>query len=384
MKDLYFYFHAGSGNHGCEAIVRSTQALFQVKPILVSSAPEEDKCYHVDKITTLNGKRTPTPSILEKMGCVVTRRFLKSEAYGYRVRAKYEVADAPLDAIACSIGGDNYCYGDAYNLYLESLNRQLHKRGIKTVLWGCSIEPQMVTEAMKKDFARYDLIVARESISYRLLKECNSNTIFACDPAFTLHKEILPLPEGFIPGKTIGINLSPLIQKNEQRKGITFENYHKLIQYILDNTDYSVALIPHVVSPGNDDREAMQPLLYEYRSTERVFMIEDCNCEQLKGYIARCKLFIGARTHATIAAYSTCVPTLVIGYSTKATGIARDLFGTDENYVLPVQKLERADDMILAFNWLQQNADNIKKHLIKIMPKYMETSRLAVEAVQQL
>lgn len=384
MKNLYFYFHAGSGNHGCEAIVRSTQALFQIKPILVSSAPEEDRCYHLDEITTLKGKRIPTPSILEKLGCVVTRRFLQSEIYGYRVRAKYEVADAPLDVIACSIGGDNYCYGDAYNLHLEGLNRQLHKRGIKTVLWGCSIEPKMVTEAMKKDFARYDLIIARESISYRLLKECNSNTILACDPAFTLRKEILPLPKEFILGKTIGINLSPLIQKNEQRNGITFENYRNLIQYILDSTDYRVALIPHVVCSGNDDREAMQPLLDEYRSTERVFMIKDCNCEQLKGYIARCKLFIGARTHATIAAYSTGVPTLVIGYSTKATGIAKDLFGTDEGYVLPVQKLAKVDDMILAFNWLQQNADNIKEHLVKIMPEYMGTIRLAVEAVQHL
>ena len=134
MKNLYLYFHAGSGNHGCEAIVRSTQALFQVRPILISSAPKEDQCYQVDKITMLNGKRTPTPSILEKIGCVITRQFFKSETYGYRIRAKYEVADAPLDVIACSIGGDNYCYGDAYNLYLGSLNRQLHKRGIKTVL----------------------------------------------------------------------------------------------------------------------------------------------------------------------------------------------------------------------------------------------------------
>ena len=384
MKNLYFYFHAGSGNHGCEAIVRSTQALFQIKPILVSSAPEEDRCYHLDEITTLKEKRIPTPSILEKLGCAVTRRFLQSEIYGYRVRAKYEVADAPLDVIACSIGGDNYCYGDAYNLHLEGLNRQLHKRGIKTVLWGCSIEPKMVTEAMKKDFARYDLIIARESISYRLLKESNSNTILACDPAFTLRKEIMPLPKEFILGKTIGINLSPLVQKKEQRDGITFENYRNLIQYILDSTDYSIALIPHVVCSGNDDREAMQPLLDEYRSTERVFMIGDCNCEQLKGYIARCKLFIGARTHATIAAYSTGVPTLVIGYSTKATGIARDLFGTDEDYVLPVQKLAKPDDMILAFNWLLQNADNIKKHLVKIMPEYMGTIRLAVEAVKQL
>ena len=52
-------------------------------------------------------------------------------------------------------------------------------------------------------------------------------------------------------------------------------------------------------------------------------------------------MFIGARTHATIAAYSSCVPTLVVGYSIKARGIAKDLFGTDEGYVLPVQALAK-------------------------------------------
>ena len=51
-------------------------------------------------------------------------------------------------------------------------------------------------------------------------------------------------------------------------------------------------------------------------------MIQDDNCMVIKGYISRCELFIGARTHATIAAYSTGVPTLVLGYSVKARGIA--------------------------------------------------------------
>ncbi len=51
------------------------------------------------------------------------------------------------------------------------------------------------------------------------------------------------------------------------------------------------------------------------------------------------------RTHATIAAYSTGVPTLVVGYSVKARGIARDLFGTEDGYVLPVQQLKESDEL---------------------------------------
>ena len=56
-------------------------------------------------------------------------------------------------------------------------------------------------------------------------------------------------------------------------------------------------------------------------------------------------MFIGARTHSTIAAYSSGVPTLVVGYSVKAKGIAKDLFGTEENYVLPVQALKEENNL---------------------------------------
>ena len=70
-------------------------------------------------------------------------------------------------------------------------------------------------------------------------------------------------------------------------------------------------------------------------------MINDKNCMEIKGIISKCRFFIGARTHSTIAAYSTCVPTLAVGYSIKARGIARDIFGTEDNYVVPVQKFVR-------------------------------------------
>ena len=131
-----------------------------------------------------------------------------------------------------------------------------------------------------------------------------------------------------------------------------------------------IALITHVVWNNNDDRKPLNELYEYFKGTKRVIMINDGNCMELKGYISRCRMFIGARTHATIAAYSTCVPTLVIGYSVKAKGIAKDIFGTYENYVLPVQSLKNENDLINAFEWLSENEENIRKYLEKFMPDY--------------
>ena len=103
-------------------------------------------------------------------------------------------------------------------------------------------------------------------------------------------------------------------------------------------------------------------------------MIEDHNCEELKGYISRCRFMVTARTHASIAAYSTCVPTLVVGYSVKARGIAKDLFGTDKNYVIPVQSLKEEKNLLEAFKWLQNNEASVRNHLNAFIPEY--TARL--------
>ena len=160
--------------------------------------------------------------------------------------------------------------------------------------------------------------------------------------------EQVTLPKGFIDKNTIGINVSPLVENREKKKGIVYSNFKNLIQNILDTTNCAVALIPHVVWESNDDRTILKKLYNEFKDNERVIMIEDCNCMQLKGYISRCRFFIGARTHATIAAYSTFVPTLVLGYSIKSRGIATDLFGSDENYVISIQDLLNEEDLYLS------------------------------------
>ena len=145
-----------------------------------------------------------------------------------------------------------------------------------------------------------------------------------------------------------------------------------------------IALIPHVVWEAVDDRKILTSFYEKYKESGRVLLVDDCNCEELKGYISKCKFFIGARTHATIAAYSSCVPTLVVGYSVKARGIAQDLFGTWENYVLPAQELKDKDELSNTFKWLQENESKIKGKLEEFIPQYQERIYNGVKALELL
>ena len=109
MNNVYFYFHAGSANHGCEAIVRSTQAMLNVRPILFSGSPEQDRDYGLDAVCEIKGKERYRMSFAEKVGCVVTSKLLRSEAYGYDVTSTHESMAFEGNSVALSIGGDNYC-----------------------------------------------------------------------------------------------------------------------------------------------------------------------------------------------------------------------------------------------------------------------------------
>lgn len=384
MKKVFMYGHGGSKNHGCEAIVRSTKKVIGDRKVTLHSLrPEEDYKYLVDEVVDIKKERNETSKFnLKRIWASLNVRLLKNEEYSKKLQFDELFKTYKKDDIAIAIGGDNYCY-KGFDIY-GIINKGLVKKGVKTVLWGCSIEPDMITKEMENDLKRYSLITVRETLTYNAVKNINKNVKLYPDTAFQLDKVELPLPDGFEENNTVGINVSPLIISCEEKSGATMENYKELIKHIIDTTDMQVALIPHVVWDNNDDRKPLRELYNEFKDTKRVVMIEDNNCLVQKGYISRCRMFIGARTHATIAAYSSCVPTLVIGYSIKAKGIAKDIFGTYENYVLPVQSLKNKDDLINAFEWMKINEASIKQHLDKFMPKYKEKTLLSKKEIDKL
>lgn len=385
-KQIVMYLHGGSGNHGCEAIVNSTCHMIEDIPkLLVTNSEKEDRSYSLADLCDILQERKMEEHFFAHVWYYAWRAAFHDPESFMRFRFK-EILGKNLSPLCISIGGDMYCYEISRKEAILA-NCTFSRAGAKTVLWGCSIEPELLKEPeMIEDMKRYALITPRESITEQALHEAGitENVKYYPDPAFALKPEECKLPEGFLSGRTIGINISPMIVGHETRPGITIQNYKKLIDHILQDTDNSIALIPHVMWNNNDDRLTLAELYKGYENNDRVVIFSDMPCGQIKYIISKCSSFIGARTHATIAAYSSCVPTLVVGYSVKALGIARDLFGTEEKYVMPVQKLEEEEALCLAFDWLMEEKENIRKRLEQIMPEYCGKAAAAGDEIRKL
>lgn len=374
--------HGGSGNHGCEAIVRSTaKILNDIDLELFSTSVEEDTKYGLAECCKLSAIQKPinrfsVPYLLARIN--------GSEEKFDRLAFKPILNAAKKSDMVFSIGGDNYCYG--INKHILLVNRAVRDSGKKTVLWGCSIEQEAINnDTVFEDLAAFDLIIARESLTYNSLKKRGLHKVSLFpDPAFQLDRIDLPLPDGFKEGNTVGINISPMIISYETNEGSTLNNYISLIEYIIANSDMNIALIPHVVWSHNDDRKPLLELYNRFVHTGRVILIEDAIASELKGYIARCRFFIAARTHASIAAYSESVPTLVVGYSVKARGIARDIFGTESNYVIPVQTLTKDGELVEAFKYIYEHEADIKTHYASMMKQYKAKAAEAAKEIAEL
>ncbi len=385
--NILLYSHGGSANHGCEAIVRSTCQIIGHFALskglaLVTESLHEDERYlgdlcHFYPLRKVNG------------GFDFYNAFIRYKLFGDSLALDvlpYKGLLREIDnaSIAISIGGDNYCYGNPS--YYGRLNKLFRDKGLKTVLWGCSIDEKAVNDQKTVDNLKsYSLITSRESLSFDLLKSKGLNNVeLYPDPAFTLLADYSTIPVCFSGRDFVGINMSPMIEKNETISGITLRNYKELVKVIIGETDLSIALILHVVWKQSDDRIPLQKLYDEFSDSGRVIMIDDANAEQLKGVISKCRFMVAARTHASIAAYSTCVPTLVVGYSVKAKGIAKDIFGSYEDYVLPVQDLESPTDLIDKFRWLMDHENEIRNHLSAFMPGYIARAWQAGEALKRI
>lgn len=382
---IHLYPHAGSGNHGCEAIARTTAALLEGNDIrLYTFRPEEDRQAGLQEQGMSLVPVGVRPLSWKRVVSAFHSRILKDklnyveQAFPALYRQRFDDEDWCF-----SIGGDNYCYANMVEK-MGRIDELLCQNGAKHfVLWGCSIEPELFQDQrLLEDLDRFSCLVPRESVTYEAMKAAGfgHKTILAPDPAFLLPAEERPFPAGIEEGNTVGINLSPLVMKRGHSPELVLGNYQRLIEEILAQTDMGILLIPHVMWSYEDDREPLKSLQRRFAHTGRVAMVEDGTAMELKGYIKRCRFFVGARTHSTIAAYSTGVPTLVTGYSVKARGIARDLFGSEQSFVLPVQELDRPEELSQAFFWITEHEKQIREQLAQATADYPARLRAAMGA----
>lgn len=391
LKNILICQHGGSGNHGCEALARAAvQLLKQAEPEcrieLYSYRKGDDEKYlnDLDGLRISGLRRLPGKYSPNNLRYHWQKRILhKENASKIPLNADFRRAVNEADLVV-AIGGDNYCYNMGRGYWDQ--DRYIKEQGKPYVLLGASVEPRDLPDGLARHLHLFDLISAREPLSFSALRENGlTNTVLCPDPAFGLEALNTRLPAAFTPQDTVGINLSHLIMKNERKTGMTFNNYRTLIKYILSHTKMQIALIPHVIWPGNDDRAIHFQLKQEFGGEKRIILVEDHGSRELKYIISQLRFFVGARTHSTVAAYAGQIPTLAVGYSIKARGIARDIFGEQgEEYVLDVRELKETNQLTKTFMLLMEREQEIKTTLAAVMPTYRNLAAGAALYLERL
>ena len=377
MKKLFLCGHTGSNNRGCEAIVRSSAGVFKRagytdKITLATFSPQQDKRRKLENILDLltygNYKNR-----IQRLTSAVLRKFFGSKTAGQSYIQKPLWSKLSNKTLALNVGGDTYCY--SFPTVSVALNAHAHKNKIPCILWGCTVEVERLGKKVIDDLKRYEAIVVRESMTEKALIKAGieeKRVIRCCDPAFTLEKSEVPLPEAFKEGNTLGINLSNLVLTDELTEAVCY-----LVDKVLADTDMNICFVPHVynVDDGSEDIAVHRVFKEKFsnRKDRISFIEEDYSCTELKYIISQCRFFVGARTHSIIAAYSSGVPALALGYSMKSVGIATDIFGSSDNYVLSFKDVKSKEDIFEKFKFIMENEQNIKAHYEGFMPDYSKS-----------
>lgn len=358
--DRPLFILAGNGpydNRGCEAIVRGTTKILRAhfkdpRFVCLSHFQNEEqfqkqKAQEYDEdIEHLHSNRLSKNKIVKNFWkpsylTYAYDHLRRPERVKYRV---YEQMIPLLDdaAAVLSVGGDNYSLDYGVLRTFTDLDDVVIENGKPIVLWGASVGPfsampdyeRFMSEHLRKTTG----IFARESATIDYLNSIGvkENVHAVADPAFVMDAV---KPEGIddefpIDEESIGLNFSPLMAKyvtngNLEEWTLTAA---RIVSHVAKATDMPIYLIPHVTSPHSDDHAFMQEVVNRIDdSNNKITLIPPkYSAEETKWIISRMTVFAGARTHSTIAALSSGVPTLSFAYSIKAQGINQDIFGNTQ------------------------------------------------------
>lgn len=361
-------------NRGCEAIIRGTVRIlrhhfdalrFEAYTVYRDPgglarqrAQEKDPDIHHDEVRNSYkrfDRRWFTFNILKRT-CPPALKHL----WYSNLKSSLPSAQAVL-----AVGGDNYSldYHGPPRAGTE-LDDLVTSRGKPLIIWGASVGPFSKNPAYEKyiiEHFRKVHIFARESLTHEYLNAHGliDNVYRVADPAFVMdavqpprEKLDVPLEQG-----AIGINLSPLLAKYNANWDLAAwaAQAASILRAVIDKTGRMIYLIPHVtgIDPKHDDHAFLGRVaeLLDGRK-DRVFVVPNTlDAAETKWVISRMHLFAGARTHSTIAAISSAVPTLSFGYSIKSRGINQDIYGHTRyclqgNQLAPEMVADRVSEML--------------------------------------
>ena len=177
------------------------------------------------------------------------------------------------------------------------------------------------------------LVMARDKQSCEFTKQlvpsCDVKEYI--DVAFFLPYSIIKQPANKL---HVGLNVSALLWNGGYTRDNQFglkcdykELIKSIIDYFLSIPNVVIHLVPHVVEPDpgiENDYEVSYNIWRELGDDRVVLAPFALTPVDIKSYIAGLDFFMGARMHATIAAFSSGVPVVPMAYSRKFNGLYED------------------------------------------------------------
>lgn len=405
MSENPTFILAGNGpydNRGCEAIVRGTAKIlrhyyknpsflcisfFQNQEQFEKQSREEfDPAIVHKKANKRQSKFDPNWLLRFPLRGIYPESY---KCWTYKEMLPYiENSNSVL-----SIGGDNYSLDYGVPRKFTYLDDIVLERKKPLVIWGASVGPferiPKYEKYMKKHLQSVTGIFARESATVEYLNKLGvtDNVYKVADPAFLMDAtEPQSSKKIEIEKDSIGINLSPLMLRYFRNGDMEswINTATKIVEGISNRTDNKIYLIPHVTTPNSNDYLFLKEVKKSAKiSKERIILLPPTyNASETKWIISKMKLFAGSRTHSTIAALSSCVPTLSFAYSIKAKGINRDIFG-HEDYCLNHEKLT-PEIVAKKIESMLEKEDEIRGELKVAIPKIKNKTLLSGETLMKI
>lgn len=396
--------NASYENKGCEAIIRGTvkiidEALGSDTEYIAESWYHSEEVYKMQKASEIDKRirheRIQSPgkrSLTEKF---YPRTILNKISYELKLYGCFEDLTRKKQAhssilndlkdcdVALCAGGDNYSLDYLLPSLFTHTDDVILSFKKPCIIWGASVGPFSSMPKYEKYMSRHlknvTAIFAREDKTVEYLESIGvkNNVYRISDPAFVMDT-VKPSDYDSLPNinDSTGINLSPLMAKywtnSDLKKWTAFSV--KLVDKIQKMTKRPVYLIPHVVHNTENNDYTFLKEIKDNLNNEDVYLLKpDYTAEETKYIISNLCGFIGARTHATIAAFSTLVPTLSLAYSIKALGINKEVYG-NLSYCLSKEKLNNVDEIANIFNGMLQDRKNIKQKMQDNMPEIKKNS----------
>ncbi|MBC8207242.1 MAG: polysaccharide pyruvyl transferase family protein [Kiritimatiellaeota bacterium] len=295
--------------------------------------------------------------------------------------------------VVVSLWGDGYISAPARMILRKTVFFRLARA--RSVLWPSSIgieKTPVLRKLQRAGLSGFEVLMARDTITYDHFQALTlSPLLLVADMAFVLdpsNKERIAelYKQEKIPSdkKCIGLNISQLMNQFFIKEGMDYPAFAAdLACFLKEEFDCNVLLIPHQIYPewykpkgvsasstfGGDDRFAIKEVLKALDGAEGIYpVMGEYDPREFKGIISSCELMVGARMHSIIAALSTSVPAVLLGYSHKAKGVLNTLEMGD--YVIEFTKEPGEIKTLVKKAW--DNRAVLRASLDRQMPGYQE------------